>query len=87
MTTSYIEAAQNGSRFNLWVTIEDCSKVICFGTWAELIELVQPVLDGSIRAVHVLPDGEEPDFTYSPSTVFFDDEDEEEDEQPTTVAQ
>ena len=77
MTTSYIEAAQNGSRFNLWVTIEDCSKVICFGPWAELIELVPPVLDEPIRAVHVLPDGEEPDFTYSPSTVFFNDDEDE----------
>lgn len=75
MALSYVQAAQSGARFNLWVTIGECSKVICWGTWAELSELVQPIIsDGPpIRAVHVLPDGEEPSFT--PDHLFNDADD------------
>ena len=77
MTLSYCEQAANGSRFNLWVTVEDHSKVICYGTWEELVEFVQPIIgDRSVRAVHVLPDQEEP--TFIPSDAFSD-EDEDSD--------
>lgn len=75
MTLSYCQQAASNSRFNLWVTIGDHSKVVCWGAWAELIELVDPIMADPVRAVHVLPDGEEP--TFSPADLFTDEDNEE----------
>ena len=45
-------------RFNLWVTINKHSKVVCFGEQSELNDIV---LHAGIEGdVHVLPDTHEP---------------------------
>jgi|LakMenEpi03Aug12_release.lakeMendotaPanAssembly.Ray.scaffolds.fasta_scaffold112335_5 hypothetical protein len=45
-------------RFNLWVTINEHSKVICWGEQSEMNDIaLQAGLPGD---VHVLPDGHEP---------------------------
>ena len=45
-------------RFNLWVTFDRHSKVICFGEHSDMNDLaLQAGLPGDVR---VLPDGEEP---------------------------
>lgn len=47
------------TRYNLWVTIDDHSKVVCFGPLSEMNDLA---LQAGIRGdVCVLPDGDEPE--------------------------
>lgn len=69
------------SRFNLWVSYHDGSKVLCWGDWADMAELAQPVLaelPGKAKAVHVLPDGEEPSWVPNSEEHHFNDEPEDE---------
>lgn len=51
------------NRYNLWVTIDDHSKVMCYGSLSEMNDLA---FDGFFLSsvggdVHVLPDGDEPE--------------------------
>jgi len=49
-------------RYNLWLTIAGCSKVICYGRQEEMNDLA--LGSGKLAdygQVHVLPDGLEPD--------------------------
>ena len=47
-------------RFNLWLTIDDHSKVICHGEHDEMNDLALQAFSGIDATVHVLPDTEEP---------------------------
>jgi hypothetical protein len=58
------------TRFNLWITDEHGSKVICHGSQGEMNDLaLSPALTGlaALGAVHVLPDHEEPSHCLSPA--------------------
>jgi hypothetical protein len=57
------------TRFNLWITDEHGSKVICHGDQSEMNDLaLSPVARlAALGAVHVLPDHEEPSHCLSPA--------------------
>jgi hypothetical protein len=46
------------TRHNLWVTLNGCSKVVCYGLRSEMNDIA--LLAGVAGDVHVLPDGHEP---------------------------
>ena len=50
-------------RYNLWVADQNSSRIICYGEQSDLNNLAISALAGLPISVHVLPDGEEPDFT------------------------
>ena len=47
-------------RFNLWLTIDKHSKVLCFGEQSEMNDIALQCFAGMSVNVHVLPDGHEP---------------------------
>jgi hypothetical protein len=47
-------------RFNLWLTIDKHSKVLCFGEQSEMNSIALTCFAGMSVNVHVLPDGREP---------------------------
>ncbi len=49
-------------RFNLWLTIDQHSKVLCFGPQCEMNDIALHCFAGMGVNVHVLPDGHEPEF-------------------------
>jgi hypothetical protein len=48
-------------RFNLWLTIDQHSKVLCFGPQCEMNDIALHCFAGMGVNVHVLPDGYEPE--------------------------
>jgi len=48
-------------RFNLWLTIDQHSKVLCFGPQCEMNDIALHCFAGMSVNVHVLPDGHEPE--------------------------
>jgi hypothetical protein len=48
-------------RFNLWLTIDQHSKVLCFGPQCEMNDIALHCFAGMGVNVHVLPDGHEPE--------------------------
>lgn len=51
-------AVETTERHNLWLTIKDHSKIICYGTRSDMNDVA--LLAGIEGSVHVLPDGLEP---------------------------
>ena len=51
-------------RYNLWVTLDGHSKIVCYGPRSEMNDLA--LLAGITGDIHVMPDGDEP---YCPSTT------------------
>lgn len=49
-------------RYNLWLTVQDYSKVVCYGDQSEMDDIARlaPRLK-ELGRVQILPDGEEPD--------------------------
>lgn len=52
----------NQMRFNLWIDVGDCRKVVCYGSRGEMNDLALS-LTGVPGDVHVLPDCDEPGDT------------------------